>query len=140
MNWKEKLNNAGHRISQAREQIMDLLLSTHTPLSPVQIYEALKEQGSQMSLVSVYRNLELLVAYELVCLVFTPDGSTGYVAGETGHHHHILCRECHKSAAFEGCEGFEELISKIEKQTHFKVLDHLLQFYGLCQDCQVKYA
>lgn len=136
MNWKEKLASNGHRITQAREQMMRLLSQTQVPLSPMQIHSALREQGSKMGLVSVYRNLDLLMDYDLVCMLVAPDGTAGYVAGGTGHHHHILCKVCQSSAIFDECEDFSELISKIEAQTQFVVGDHFLQFYGLCPQCQ----
>jgi len=136
MDWKNKLRNAGYRITDAREQMMDLLINTQTALSPMQIHKALAEQGSQMGLVSVYRNLAVLQENDLVCIVFAPDGSAAYTAGGMGHHHHVLCRQCLNSASFEGCEGFADLIQEIEAQTQFKVQGHLLQFYGLCSECQ----
>ncbi len=136
MDWREKLTSKGHRITQAREQIMDLLSQTHIPLSPMQIHNALREKGSKMGLVSVYRNLDLLMSYDLVCLLVAPDGGAGYVAGATGHHHHILCQVCQTSAIFDECEDFSELIGKIEFQTQFVVGEHFLQFYGLCPQCQ----
>ncbi len=136
MNWKNKLSAHGHRITRAREQIMSLLSNTPVALSPMQIHKALSEEGSKMGLVSVYRNLELLMAYDLVCVVFSPEGDVGYVAGNSGHHHHIVCQVCQSSVAFEGCEDFSGLISKIEDQTQFSVRDHFLQFYGLCKTCQ----
>lgn len=136
MNWKDKLSLQGHRITQARDQMMTLLSQTPVPLTPMQIHTALCEQGNKMGLVSVYRNLELLARYDLVCLLVAPDGSAGYVAGASGHHHHILCRVCQTAAAFDACGDFEDLIKKVEAETGFVVGEHLLQFYGLCPKCK----
>ena len=136
MNWKEKLSHNGHRITQSREQIMTLLSQTPMPLSPMQIHNALQDQGSKMGLVSVYRNLDLLMHHDLVCLLVAPDGSAGYVAGSSGHHHHILCKVCQTSAAFDACGDFGDLIKKVEEETNFSVGDHFLQFYGLCPQCK----
>ena len=136
MNWQNVLSENGYRVSGPRKLVMQVLENNAQPMTPLEIYQELSQSGRALGMVSVYRALELLTELELVCLVYKPDGSAGYVAGEGGHHHHILCQKCHQAIAFAGSEDLSSLIKRVEQETNFRVSDHLLQLYGICPNCQ----
>ena len=136
MNWQDVLREKGYRVSGPRSLVMQVLESNPQPMTPLEIYQALSQSGMALGKVSVYRALELLTELELVCVVYNPDGSSGYVAGAGGHHHHILCQKCHQALAFAGSEDLSSLIQRVETETNFRVKDHLLQLFGICPDCQ----
>ena len=140
MNWQHILTQNGYRVSGPRKLVMQALQNNAQPRTPLEIYQALSQSGQTLGMVSVYRALELLARLGLVCMVYNPDGSAGYVAGEGGHHHHIVCQECHKAIAFAGSEDLGSLIQQVEQQTNYRVRDHLLQLYGICPACQNKSA
>ena len=134
--WQDVLSENGYRVSGPRRYVMQLLESNAQPMTPLEIYQALSQSGRPLGIVSVYRALELLAELRLVCTVYNPDGSAGYVVGAGGHHHHIVCQNCHQAIAFAGSEDLSSLIQRVEKETKFHVSDHLLQLYGICPDCQ----
>lgn len=136
MNWQDVLTKNGYRVSGPRKLVMQVLESNAQPMTPLEIYQELSQSGRALGMVSVYRALELLTQLGLVCVVYDHDGSLGYVAGEGGHHHHILCQKCHQAMAFAGSEDLGSLIQRVEHETNFRVSDHLLQLYGICPDCQ----
>jgi Fur family ferric uptake transcriptional regulator len=136
MNWQNVLTENGYRVSGPRRLVMQVLESNPQPKTPLEIYQALSQSGQALGMVSVYRALDLLTGLGLVCVVYNPDGSAGYVAGAGGHHHHILCQNCHQVIAFAGSEDLSSLIQRVEQETNFRVSDHLLQLYGICPDCQ----
>ena len=136
MDWQKILIQAGYRISKPRKQVMQLLESTQTPQTALAIYQQLRAQGARLSLVSVYRTLELFVSLGLISMVYEPEGSLGYVPASAGHHHYILCQVCHRAVEFAGTEDLAGLIYQVENQTQFLVSDHLLQFFGICPKCQ----
>ena len=136
MNWQDVLTRNGYRVSGPRKLVMRMLESHAQPMTPLEIYQELSQSGRVLGMVSVYRALELLTELGLVCVVYNPDGSAGYVAGAGGHHHHILCQKCHQAIAFVGSEDLSSLIQRVEAETKFLVNDHLLQLYGICPDCQ----
>ena len=140
MSWQKVLSDKGYRVSGPRRLVMQLLADSVQPMTPLQIYQELSQSGRDLGMVSVYRALELLTELGLVCLVYNPDGSAGYVVGASGHHHHILCQNCHQVIAFAGSEDLSSLIQRVEAETKFRVSDHLLQLYGICPDCQKKLA
>lgn len=136
MSWRKVLTNNGYRVSGPRRLVMELLAENAQPMTPLEIYQALSQSGRALGMVSVYRALDLLAELKLVCVVYNPDGSPGYVAGSVGHHHHILCKRCHRTITFAGSEDLSDLIKRVEAETNFRVSDHLLQLYGICPECQ----
>jgi len=136
MDWQDILSQAGYRLSAPRKQIMQLLLNAKTPQNALAIYQQLKAQGSHLSLVSVYRTLELLASLGLITMVYDPAGTLGYVPASAGHHHYIVCQMCHRAVEFIGSEDIAGLVQQVEDETHFSVNDHLLQFFGVCPECQ----
>ncbi len=51
-----------------------------------------------------------------------------------GHHHHIICTNCNRVIEFENC-GLDHLRRELEARYHVQLTGHLLEFYGLCDDC-----
>ena len=135
MDWQEILSQHGYRLSEPRKRIMKLLANTETALGPQQIHQQL--QGSnKIGLVSVYRTLDLLLELGLVTVVYDSQHNPGYMLSTIGHHHHIVCQNCSKALEFSGSDDINELVLRVEKETAFKVRDHLLQLFGLCPECQ----
>jgi Fur family ferric uptake transcriptional regulator len=58
-------------------------------------------------------------------------------SNETHRHHHLICNICHKVLEVQD-DLWEDLESGIEKQYKFKILDHSLKFFGVCDECQKK--
>lgn len=112
------------------------LENASVPLSPSAVHRELVAKGKRVGVASVYRTLDLLVELELAKVVLQSDGTTGYVASKAGHNHTIVCQSCHKTYEFGSCADLSPMIEQVESETHFLVLDHLLQLYGLCPECQ----
>lgn len=136
MNWKDTLSHQGHRITQPRERVVQVLENAPSALTPQQIHQQLLRQGCDLGLVSVYRTLDLLAQLELVSIVYDPQRNPGYMLSSAGHHHHIVCQSCHQAHEFSGSDDIDELIQRVEAQTAYQVRDHLLQLYGICPECQ----
>ena len=136
MNYKAILSQKGYRLSAPRKQIIELLEVADVALSPQQIHNQLQQNGSALGLVSVYRTLGLLTELGLVTILYDPQLNPGYVLRTQGHHHHIVCQNCHKALEFPATNDIDSLVERVEKQTSFQVRDHLLQLFGLCPDCK----
>ena len=136
MDWKAILSQKGYRFSGPRKQVIELLETAEVALSPQQIHQELQDKDCDLGLVSVYRTLELLTRLELVTVVYDPQRNPGYLLSSTGHHHHIVCQECHKALEFSGSDDIDELVHRVEAETSFQVRDHFLQLFGLCPECQ----
>lgn len=136
MNLQEKLNNKGLRLTRPRREVVAILDNAKIPLTPQTIHQRAVERNCDMGLVSVYRTLDLFTQLNLVRRVHGQDGCHGYVLASPGHHHHLICHSCGKAVEFTGSDDLSTLIKRIEVQTEFQIDDHMLQFYGLCPECQ----
>jgi Fe2+ or Zn2+ uptake regulation protein len=138
MNWEQRIADAGCRITVPRRAVMRVLLESEVPLSPQEICEQGSAIHPRLGLVTVYRTVTLLQDLGLVRRVHRSNGCHGYVATLPGHRHHIVCRECGRTAEFLGSEDLDTLIMQVEQVTDYHVDDHLLQLFGLCPGCKKK--
>ncbi|MGO1568398.1 MAG: Fur family transcriptional regulator, partial [Brachybacterium sp.] len=62
------------------------------------------------------------------------DGESLYRQCEdTGHHHHLVCRECGRTVEFLAPK-LESSMSAIAHEHGFTDVDHTLEVFGLCTD------
>jgi Fur family ferric uptake transcriptional regulator len=108
------LEREGYRTGTARRTVVELLGRQHCCLSAKEITEALRAEGSEVGLASVYRALELLDGLRLVQRLDAGEGVVRYEPADTGegHHHHIVCERCGDVAAYED-EALEQAIHQL---------------------------
>lgn len=103
------------------------------------VYAALRSQGSSVGLSTVYRHLQALVDEGLVDVIHTPEGETTYrfcgAAGQ-GHHHHLVCRRCGRTAEIEG-RVVEKWASAVAAEHGYSDVDHTVELFGLCAECSL---
>jgi Fur family ferric uptake transcriptional regulator len=138
MNLQEKLNQQGMRLTRPRQEVADILKASKAPLTPQTIHQRAIERNCDIGLVSVYRTLDLLLELDLVRRVHGQDGCHGYVLASPGHHHHLICHKCGKAVEFSGSSDLSDFVKRIEEKTGFTIDEHILQLYGICQECQEK--
>lgn len=95
---------------------------------------------SGIGLATVYRTILLLEELGVISRLDLNDGCSRYEivhSNETHRHHHLICNICHKVLEVQD-DLLEDLESGIEKQYKFKILDHSLKFFGVCDECQKK--
>ena len=138
MNLQNQLTKQGLRLTKPRQVVLSILEETHHPLSPQVIHQVAEQTDKSISLVSVYRTLDLLNELNLVCRVHGQEDCQGYVLSSPGHHHQLVCRNCRKTVEFTGTADLEPFIEVIQEQTGFQIDSHLLQLFGLCPECQAK--
>lgn len=138
MNLQEKLNQKGLRLTRPRQEVVAILKESKIPLTPQTIHQRAIARNCKVGLVSVYRTLDLLSDMDLVRRVHGQEGCHGYVLASPGHHHHLICRKCGKAVEFTGSGDLSDFIKQIEEKTGFKIDEHILELYGLCEHCQEK--
>lgn len=143
--WHGKFRGCGYRITVPREAILEVLSKTSEHLSAEDIYMQVHKTHSNIGLTTIYRTLELLVHMGLVFKFDFGDGRARYELSEgpkgTRHHHHLVCTKCGRVIDYTDFIDDEiELLSRTEKglsnKFNFKINNHLIQFYGLCEKCQ----
>lgn len=129
------LQQQGHRLTQARQLIVQVLIHSGAHLSADKLAEMVHEIDPHVGRMTVYRTLELLVELGVARPVYQGTGAAHYILIDKGHHHHLVCSNCEKVVEFEECT-LEALQNLVSHRFNFLIQSHLIEFYGLCADCQ----
>lgn len=130
------LKNSGHRITKARSLIVEIFGNSKTPQSAFDILNHLKVKNAQVNKTTVYRELEFLTVQGIIKEVDFGEGKKRYeLDDDTTHHHHIICINCRKVEDVDLKIDLEDEEKRIAKMKNFKVLNHSLEFFGLCGNC-----
>jgi len=133
--WQDALHRNGFRVTRPRQQVMEIIASSTTALTPQAIYQKSLEWDQSPGIASVYRTLEMLENLGLIQQIHQPGGCHGIWPVVEGHNHFLICRDCGQMKVIEGDEDITGYIDNIEKQTGYRVDDHWLQFFGTCRGC-----
>jgi Fur family ferric uptake transcriptional regulator len=146
MPWVEKvlthLSDGGHRVTEPRRAILDRIAQYQQPFSAEQLFRDVNGDNGAIGRATVYRTVELLHDGHWLARVHwnaAHDGEIAdehaYVPVEQGHQHHLICKRCGSVVAFEGCD-IDGILGGLARRLNFRVDDHWLEVYGLCQVCQ----
>jgi Fur family ferric uptake transcriptional regulator len=132
------LKKAGLKVTLPRMKILDLMeSSTVRHQSAEDIYQALRDEGEEVGLATVYRVLTQFEAAGLVTRHHFEGGQAVFELNREGHHDHIVCVGCGKVEEFVD-EIIEQQQDKIAAEKGYEISDHSLILYGTCPDCQKK--
>jgi Fe2+ or Zn2+ uptake regulation protein len=122
-----------YRRSRQRERILELLKATDSHPTADWIYAKLREEIPGLSLGTVYRNLNVLI--EQGHIQKLPFGSTfDRFEAKIAPHYHLVCEKCGRVVDFEMPE-YADINRKAEKMSSFKISQHRIDFFGLCEKC-----
>lgn len=122
------------RYSKQREAIKTYLRSTTSHPTAETVYTCMQQQFPNISLGTVYRNLNFLVEHGEALRLDVGDG-TEHFDGNTKPHHHFYCRQCKRVLDLE--MDTIDHINLIAKAGFDGVIEgHTIYFYGLCPDCK----
>lgn len=124
------------RSTRQRRAVHAELSSSTDFRSAQQIHDALRKRGDRVGLATVYRTLQALAEAGEVDVV-THAGETTYRrCNETGHHHHLVCRQCGRTVEITG-PTVERWAAAVSARHGFRDVDHTLELVGTCADCVV---
>ena len=134
--FKDFLAKQKLRLTTQREIILDEFINTDEHLDIETVYENTKKIDSNIGLATIYRTVKLLLDAGIVREVRFSDDRTYYEAiMERMHHDHLLCEICGKNIEFNEPE-LEELQEKIAEKYKFKLTNHFMNLYGICEKCR----
>ena len=129
---------AALKYSRQRASIKEYLAHTKEHPTADTVYMHVRKEFPNISLGTVYRNLNLLADMGDVVKITTPDGGDRF-DGQTYPHYHVVCTSC------------GEVIDLILDQSHMDLTDqvagahfsgtidsHTTLFYGTCEECLKK--
>ncbi len=133
---KQLTKNTGnkkiYRNSKQRQLILEILTKRSAHLSARQVYDQVRKKSPNISLGTVYRNLNLLEELQIVKSI--GHHGTKYFDSRIEKHYHILCTSCYEIADVEA-NKIQDLENKVVQETGFQVLEDRLQLFGLCPTC-----
>ena len=122
------------RNTRQRTAILETLSRQDDFRSAQQIHEQMRADGETVGLATVYRNLQALSRSGRLDVLVAGDGESLYRQCEdTGHHHHLVCRECGRTVEFLAPK-LESSMDAIAHEHGFTDVDHTLEVFGLCGD------
>ena len=135
--WLNCLQSSGYRLTGPRYAVVDILARSERALNALELFELARQSYPAIGLVSIYRTLEKLEALHLIQRVHQADKCQAYIAAFEGHQHLIVCQECGLVEFFVG-DDLDSLVARIEQESGYKVHEHWLQLFGLCEKCRGK--
>lgn len=133
MDIANQLKTKNLRLTDCRVQVMECLQRADKPLDVAGVLATVNQKEPSFDQATVYRTLDTLVSSGLVKEVDFREGKLRYeIEGE--HHHHLVCTKCGRvQPIHEACLSIKE--KNILKKYKFKVTEHHLEFFGMCEDC-----
>ena len=136
---KQQLQAQGYKLTPQREATVRVLLENEEDhLSAEDVFMLVKDKAPEIGLATVYRTLELLSEMHVVEKLNFGDGVARYdlrTESNQHHHHHLICVQC---GSFEEImeDWLTPLEERLEREYGFTVLDHRLDFQGICSKCK----
>jgi len=129
------LKENGYKLTTQRRAVIGAIATSPDHLTPNALYHKVRQDYPTIGLVTIYRTLEILANLELICELHAGGSCRSYTIAAPGHHHHLICAECGEVIDFSGY-NLDELEKRLCRETGFEIEGHLLEFIGLCQNCQ----
>lgn len=145
--WHGRFRGCGYRLTIGREAVLEALEKTGGHLSAEDIFLQVRGEYPGVGLTTVYRTLDVLHELGMVNKFDFGDGRARYELvegpGAGDHHHHLVCTGCRRIVDYtEFLEQEKELLRETEaglsEKYDFRITGHMIQFYGLCAECDRK--
>ena len=132
----QELRKAGLKVTLPRVKILQILEnSVNKHMSAEDVYKALIEADEDVGLATVYRVLTQFETAGLVMRHQIEGGHSVFELTPVDHNDHIVCNKCGRVEEFYD-EIIEAQQDKIAGNYGFKITDHSMYLYGVCDSCQ----
>jgi Fur family ferric uptake transcriptional regulator len=122
------------RVTRQRRAVDSALGDVDGFRSAQQIHELLRGRGDKVGLTTVYRTLQAMAEAEEVDVLRSDEGEALYRRCSSGHHHHLVCRDCGRTVEVEG-PAVEHWADRVAAEHDFARVSHTLEIFGSCRDC-----
>jgi Fur family transcriptional regulator, ferric uptake regulator len=122
------------RRTRNQDRILEILKSLDHAISAQDLFVELRDRELNMGLATVYRALDSLKLEGMVQSRSANNGEALYSLVQTDRHH-LTCLQCGTSVAIAQCP-VHDLEQQLNQSYQFKIYYHMLEFYGLCTQCQ----
>lgn len=120
--------------SKQRDAIQSYLMSVKTHPTAEEIYSELRKDNPELSLGTVYRNLDKLSKLGVI-LRLKGFGEKDRFDGNINHHYHSECIKCGKVIDIF-TDYMSNIDNEIRKSTKLDVVSHEMKFNLICPNCK----
>ncbi len=128
------LKESNFRLTPQRVELVRIIAVSEGHPSASQLYAQIKNLFPTTSLATVYKTLTLLKELDQVYEVDLHDDAH-YDGNRPQPHPHLICMKCNRIV--DGDVPLDQQsLSRLEKETGFKILRQQISLFGLCADCK----
>ncbi len=124
----------GKRITFPRRVLLDLIQESKEHLDADELYRRAKEIEPNLSLSTVYRNLQLFKKLNLIEERHFDKEHHHYEAKKSSEHLHAICLGCGKVVELQ-CPLTEEIKKEVSKRKGFEITGSEIRLEGYCSRC-----
>jgi len=134
-----KLKEHDFRLTPQRLAVLKVLAVSEGHPTVERIYETVRAEFPTTSIATIYKTVNLLKQLNEVLELGFPDGSNRYDGNKPYPHPHVICTKC-KKIIDPSLGSLEDLTKEVIKETGFQILNHRVDFFGTCRECQSRMA
>ena len=123
-------------MKQTKPYLLKIFENNPLPQTQEELRQGLAKMGLDLNKTTIYRQLEKLEKENLIKPVSLGDRQTRYELNLHNHHHHLVCTNCKKVEDIFVHNDVKHVEDKIRKDKNFQIQNHILEFFGLCAQCQ----
>lgn len=121
-------------MTRQRKIILDQFAEPGRHLTADMVYRNVRDRMPNISLGTVYRNLDLLSSSGQIRKLDLGGGQSWYDGG-MHLHYHVRCVQCGELSDVSA-EGFDDLVASASRSSDYVITGHELTFHGLCTNCR----
>ena len=130
-----KLKENDFRLTPQRLAVLKVLAVSDGHPTVERIYETVRAEFPTTSIATIYKTVNLLKQLNEVLELGFPNGSNRYDGNKPYPHPHVICTKC-KKIIDPNLGSIKDLTKEVIKETGFQILNHRVDFFGTCRDCQ----
>jgi Fur family peroxide stress response transcriptional regulator len=131
------LKEKGCRMTPQRLAVVKVLANSEEHLSAEKIYKRVKVDFPFTSLATIYKTVTLLKKIGEVMELGFVDDSNRFDGIRPFPHPHLICLKC-KRIIDPDLPVLSELSIELAQKTGYRIINHRLDFFGICPSCQNK--
>lgn len=134
---KQLCADSGVRLTQLRQQVLEIVWQSHQPLGAYAVMDVLSQRSTRrVAPPTVYRALDFLLEQGLVHRVNLLNAYIGCSHPGIPHNHNFLiCQACDIAVEFDAPEMDQAICDRAAEQG-FQISGQAVEVLGLCSNCR----
>ncbi|NLI13692.1 Fur family transcriptional regulator [Pelotomaculum propionicicum] len=130
----DMVKGKGFKITPQRRAIIEALFFFEKPPTAKEVLEIVRKKHPEISLDTVYRNLNLLAEIDCLIQINLKNSETSRFEIIKNHHHHLICLGCGEAVCLESCILDRHM--GVLREKGYQIVGHAFEIYGYCPACR----